>query len=36
MFWSPNNLGGGPADSLDEWYPGDEYVDLVGIDVCDI
>ena len=32
MFWSPNNLGGGPASSLDEWYPGDDTVDLVGID----
>lgn len=32
MFWSPNNLGGGPASSLDEWFPGDDYVDLVGID----
>lgn len=32
MFWSPNNLGGGPASSLDEWYPGDDVVDLVGID----
>ena len=32
MFWSPNNLGGGPAETLDEWYPGDDIVDLVGID----
>ena len=32
MFWSPNNLGGNPASDLDEWYPGDDTVDLVGID----
>jgi beta-mannanase len=32
MFWSPNNLGGNPASDLDEWYPGDDIVDLVGID----
>ena len=32
MFWSPNNLGGGPASTLDEWWPGDSKVDLVGID----
>lgn len=32
MFWSPNNLGGALADTLDEWYPGDDIVDLVGID----
>jgi hypothetical protein len=31
MFWSPNNLGGNPASDLDEWYPGDDTVDLVGI-----
>ncbi|TBL80494.1 copper amine oxidase [Paenibacillus thalictri] len=27
MVWSPNFL---PADSLDDYYPGDEYVDWVG------
>ena len=32
MFWSPNNLGGSPASDLDEWYPGDDCVDIVGID----
>ncbi|PMD12019.1 glycoside hydrolase family 26 protein [Hyaloscypha hepaticicola] len=32
MFWSPNNLGGSPASDLDEWYPGDDIVNLVGID----
>jgi len=32
MFWSPNNLGGNPASELDQWYPGDDVVDLVGID----
>ncbi|KAK4075555.1 CAZyme family GH26 [Trichoderma harzianum] len=32
MFWSPNNIGNGSADVLDPWYPGDETVDLVGID----
>jgi beta-mannanase len=32
MFWSPNNVGGNPASDLDKWYPGDDTVDLVGID----
>jgi len=32
MFWSPNNLGGNPASDLDKWYPGDDTVDIVGID----
>ena len=32
MYWSPNNLGGHSASNLDEWYPGDDVVDLVGID----
>lgn len=32
MFWSPNNIGNGSAEVLDEWYPGDGSVDLVGID----
>lgn len=32
MFWSPNNLGGHPASVLDEWYPNNDSVDLVGID----
>jgi hypothetical protein len=27
MVWSPNFL---PADNIDEYYPGDEYVDWVG------
>lgn len=33
MFWSPNQYcsGCGPS-SLDPWYPGDNYVDIVGID----
>jgi beta-mannanase len=32
MFWSPNNLGGDSAETLDEWYPGDDIVDIVGTD----
>ena len=32
MFWSPNNIGNGSAEVLDQWYPGDETVDIVGID----
>ena len=32
MFWSPNNIGNGAADVLDQWYPGDASVDIVGID----
>lgn len=34
MFWSPN--GAVPPDTIvsigDDWWPGDEYVDLVGMD----
>ena len=32
MFWSPNSIGDSDASVLDEWYPGDDVVDLVGID----
>ena len=32
MFWSPNNIGNGSDAVLDKWYPGDDSVDIVGID----
>lgn len=30
-FWSPNQAGN-PASDLQSWWPGEEFVDLVGID----
>ena len=30
-FWSPNQAGN-PASDLASWWPGEEFVDLVGID----
>ncbi|KAI9733813.1 MAG: hypothetical protein M1818_007080 [Claussenomyces sp. TS43310] len=33
MFWSPNNVGENQdASGLDPWFPGPDYVDVVGID----
>ena len=32
MFWSPNNAGG-DSSSLNQWWPGPETVDVVGIDI---
>jgi mannan endo-1,4-beta-mannosidase len=33
FLWSPN--GGYASPPLQTWYPGDQYVDMVGIDVYD-
>ena len=33
MFWSPNDYGSSGVATLDQWYPGDNYVDIVGLDV---
>jgi len=32
MYWSPNNVGS-DASKLNAWWPGADYVDVVGIDV---
>ncbi|MCJ1446419.1 MAG: hypothetical protein MMC23_006924 [Stictis urceolatum] len=31
MYWSPNNVQ--DASQLEQWFPGAEYVDVVGIDI---
>jgi hypothetical protein len=31
MYWSPNNVA--DASDLDQWFPGAQYVDVVGIDI---
>lgn len=30
MFWSPNSAS---SDELKQWFPGADYVDIVGIDI---
>lgn len=35
MWWSPNVDGSG-VQSISQYWPGPDTVDLVGIDVCDI
>ena len=30
MFWSPNSA---PSSALQQWFPGADYVDMIGIDV---
>ena len=34
MFWCPNDPNEGDSiDSIQGWFPGPDYVDIVGIDV---